>query len=171
MCSGCTCRQGRDTASNDSSFDSSAFRLQVHRRTRCTLPDKRAQGLSTQCRPTHQWRWRSEWRPSLSVISAAFIALGRSCLLAKTSSTASRSSSCTNTVNAPALPPNNLPCSPAGCLDYPKNMQKAVFIALTDGQYAWQRCRKQAGKPRSASGAAHRGPRRCGRGRCCPPRR
>ena len=44
--------------------------------------------------PTHQWRWRSECSPSLSVISAAFIALGRSCLLANTSSTASRSSSC-----------------------------------------------------------------------------
>ena len=30
----------------------------------------------------YQARWRSEWRPSLSVISAAFIALGRSCLSA-----------------------------------------------------------------------------------------
>ncbi len=45
---------------------------------------------------THQWRWRSECSPSLSVISAAFIALGRSCLLANTSSTASRSSSCSS---------------------------------------------------------------------------
>ena len=35
----------------------------------------------------------SEWRPSLSVISAAFMALGRSCLLAKTRRSASRSSS------------------------------------------------------------------------------
>lgn len=43
----------------------------------------------------HQWRWRRECRPSLSVISAAFMALGKSCLLANTSSTASRSSSCT----------------------------------------------------------------------------
>ena len=43
---------------------------------------------------SHQWRWRSECNPSLSVISAAFIALGRSCLFAKTSRTASRSSSC-----------------------------------------------------------------------------
>lgn len=42
----------------------------------------------------YQWRWRREWRPSLSVISAAFIALGRSCLFANTSSTASLSSSC-----------------------------------------------------------------------------
>lgn len=33
----------------------------------------------------YQLRWRSECRPSLSVISAAFIAFGRSCLLAKTS--------------------------------------------------------------------------------------
>lgn len=33
------------------------------------------------------------WRPSLSVISAAFIAFGRSCLLAKTRRRASRSSS------------------------------------------------------------------------------
>ena len=41
----------------------------------------------------YQWRWRREWRPSLSVISAAFIALGRSCLLANTSKTASLSSS------------------------------------------------------------------------------
>ncbi len=45
---------------------------------------------------TYQWRWRREWRPSLSVISAAFMALGRSCLLAKTRRTASRSSSCSN---------------------------------------------------------------------------
>ena len=43
---------------------------------------------------TNQWRWRRECRPSLSVISAAFMALGRSCLFANTSSTASRSSSC-----------------------------------------------------------------------------
>ena len=42
---------------------------------------------------TYQWRWRRECRPSLSVISAAFIALGRSCLFANTSNTASRSSS------------------------------------------------------------------------------
>ena len=41
----------------------------------------------------YQWRWRKVWRPSLSVISAAFIAIGRSCLLANTSNTASRSSS------------------------------------------------------------------------------
>eukprot|EP01018_Ginkgo_biloba_P038737 Gb_38389 [translate_table: standard] len=41
----------------------------------------------------YQWRWRREWSPSLSVISAAFIAFGRSCLLAKTSKTASRNSS------------------------------------------------------------------------------
>lgn len=41
----------------------------------------------------YQWRWRREWRPSLSVISAAFIAFGRSCLLANTSSTASLNSS------------------------------------------------------------------------------
>ena len=34
----------------------------------------------------------SECNPSLSVISAAFIALGRSCLFAKTNSAASRSS-------------------------------------------------------------------------------
>lgn len=42
----------------------------------------------------YQWRWRREWRPSLSVISAAFIAFGRSCLFANTSSTASLNSSC-----------------------------------------------------------------------------
>ena len=54
-------------------------------------------------RPLHQWRWRSECRPSLSVISAAFIALGKSCLLANTSSTASRSSSCANTEHATAF--------------------------------------------------------------------
>jgi hypothetical protein len=47
----------------------------------------------------YQWRWRNEWRPSLSVISAAFIALGRSCLLANTSRTASRSSSCKGPAN------------------------------------------------------------------------
>ena len=41
----------------------------------------------------YQWRWRREWRPSLSVISAAFIAFGRSCLFANTSSTASLNSS------------------------------------------------------------------------------
>lgn len=41
----------------------------------------------------YQWRWRREWSPSLSVISAAFIALGRSCLLANTSKTASLNSS------------------------------------------------------------------------------
>ena len=45
-------------------------------------------------RATYHCRWRSECRPSLSVISAAFMAFGKSCLLAKTSSTASRSSSC-----------------------------------------------------------------------------
>jgi hypothetical protein len=44
----------------------------------------------------YQWRWRSEWRPSLSVISAAFIAFGRSCLFANTSSTASLNSSYSN---------------------------------------------------------------------------
>lgn len=43
---------------------------------------------------TYQWRCRREWRPSLSVISAAFIALGRSCLFANTSNTASLNSSC-----------------------------------------------------------------------------
>lgn len=53
----------------------------------------------------HQWRCRSECRPSLSVISAAFMAFGRSCLFAKTSSTASRSSSCTVTKR----PSNQLP--------------------------------------------------------------
>ena len=42
---------------------------------------------------TYQWRWRRECRPSLSVISAAFIALGRSCLFANTSNTASLNSS------------------------------------------------------------------------------
>jgi hypothetical protein len=47
----------------------------------------------------YQCRWRRECSPSLSVISAAFIAFGRSCLLAKTSSTASRSSSCNEYVN------------------------------------------------------------------------
>ena len=41
----------------------------------------------------NQWRWRMEWSPSLSVISAAVMAFGKSCLLAKTRSTASRSSS------------------------------------------------------------------------------
>merc|ERR1711896_90795 len=41
----------------------------------------------------YQLRWRSECKPSLSVISAAFMALGRSCLLANTNRTASRSSS------------------------------------------------------------------------------
>lgn len=45
----------------------------------------------------YQWRWRREWRPSLSVISAAFIAFGRSCLLANTRSTASLNSSYTLT--------------------------------------------------------------------------
>ena len=47
----------------------------------------------TAYKQTYQWRWRRECRPSLSVISAAFIALGRSCLFANTSNTASRSSS------------------------------------------------------------------------------
>ena len=42
----------------------------------------------------YQCRWRRECSPSLSVISAAFIAFGRSCLLANTSKTASRNSSC-----------------------------------------------------------------------------
>jgi len=46
---------------------------------------------------TYQCRWRREWSPSLSVISAAFIALGRSCLLANTSRTASLNSSYQNT--------------------------------------------------------------------------
>jgi hypothetical protein len=41
----------------------------------------------------YQWRWRSECNPSLSVISAAFMAFGRSCLLANTRRTASRNSS------------------------------------------------------------------------------
>ena len=47
----------------------------------------------TAYKQTYQWRWRRECRPSLSVISAAFIALGRSCLFANTSNTASLSSS------------------------------------------------------------------------------
>lgn len=41
----------------------------------------------------YQFLFRSEWRLSLSVISAAVIAFGRSCLLAKTRRIASRSSS------------------------------------------------------------------------------
>jgi hypothetical protein len=41
----------------------------------------------------YQWRWRNECNPSLSVISAAFMAFGRSCLLANTRRTASRNSS------------------------------------------------------------------------------
>ena len=48
---------------------------------------------SNENKVSYQCRWRRECRPSLSVISAAFIALGRSCLFANTSSTASRSSS------------------------------------------------------------------------------
>lgn len=42
----------------------------------------------------YQRRWRSECRPSLSVTSETLMAFGRSCLLANTSNTASRSSSC-----------------------------------------------------------------------------
>merc|ERR1711935_958359 len=41
----------------------------------------------------NHWRWRKLWRPSFSVTSAAAMALGKSCLLAKTRSTASRISS------------------------------------------------------------------------------
>ena len=41
----------------------------------------------------NHWRWRKLWSPSFSVTSAAVIAWGRSCLFAKTSSTASRISS------------------------------------------------------------------------------
>ena len=44
-------------------------------------------------RVLYQGRLRREWRPSLSVISAAFIAFGKSCLLANTKRTASLSSS------------------------------------------------------------------------------
>lgn len=44
----------------------------------------------------YQLRFLRECNPSLSVISAAFIALGRSCLFAKISSTASLSSSSAN---------------------------------------------------------------------------
>lgn len=40
----------------------------------------------------YQRRFRREWRPSLSVISATVIAFGRSCLLANTSTVASTSS-------------------------------------------------------------------------------
>lgn len=46
----------------------------------------------------YQRRWRRACSPSLSVISAAFIAFGKSCLLANTRSTASRSSSCRDKV-------------------------------------------------------------------------
>ena len=44
----------------------------------------------------YQFRFLSECKPNLSVISAAFIAFGRSCLLARMSKTASRSSSSAN---------------------------------------------------------------------------
>lgn len=44
----------------------------------------------------YQVRCLRPWRPSLSVISAAFMALGKSCLLAKTKRRASRSSSSFN---------------------------------------------------------------------------
>ena len=51
-------------------------------------------GSERECYQLYQWRCLREWRPSLSVISAAFIAFGRSCLFANTRSTASLSSSC-----------------------------------------------------------------------------
>mmetsp|Transcript_11643 Transcript_11643/g.40779 ORF Transcript_11643/g.40779 Transcript_11643/m.40779 type:complete len:227 (+) Transcript_11643:1062-1742(+) len=48
-------------------------------------------------------RPRSEWRPSLSVISAGVMARGKSCLLANTSSVASRSSSSESSLSSSAL--------------------------------------------------------------------
>jgi hypothetical protein len=76
MCSGCTCNEW--------------FRQSVTKR----MVDCWKRRASDRNKLAYQWRWRREWRPSLSVISAAFIAFGRSCLFANTSSTASLNSSC-----------------------------------------------------------------------------
>ena len=59
----------------------------------CNLPSYRPSPDVAHVDWMYHLRLRIEWRPSLSVISATDMALGRSCLLAKTSRTASRSSS------------------------------------------------------------------------------
>ena len=82
-------------------------------RSACALnvpADTKPLGFSFQCAmnsksfwkrgiQTYHCLWRREWRPSLSVISAAFMAFGRSCLLANTRRTASRNSSCNSHVS------------------------------------------------------------------------
>lgn len=65
----------------------------------------------------YQWRCRREWRPSLSVISAAFIAFGRSCLFANTSSTASLSSSYTY-YKQQIIEHSNFTCITAKCIPH-----------------------------------------------------
>lgn len=68
-------------------------KMHVATMARAWITLKKKQNIQQELTTTHQCRWRNECRPSLSVISAAFIALGRSCLLAKTNNTASLSSS------------------------------------------------------------------------------
>jgi hypothetical protein len=96
----------------------------------------------------YQWRCRSECRPSLSVISAAFIAFGRSCLLANTSRTASRSSSCTSTTKT------------TQSQNHSDRSQKLSSIA-----------QKTPEVPRSASDAARLWLPQHGLYRCYPPQR
>jgi len=83
----------------------------------------------------YQWRCRSECKPSLSVISAAFMAFGRSCLFAKTRSTASRSSSYTATTRNPS----QSQCSPSrwSDFDYPVNGMQSIPRSASDAARLW----------------------------------